>query len=73
MLPMKYGKLAEQSANAAKEISGLITEIKTESEKAVAAMAEGDRQVQEGSSVVKEVGGSIKSIIDFILPKWRKT
>jgi len=55
-------KLAEQSANAAQEIYGLITTVQNESKKAVEAMAAGAAQVAAGGKVIGEVGASIKAI-----------
>ncbi len=59
-------KLAEQSANATKEISGLIAEIQAESQRAVETMAEGSRQVEAGSAVVREAGKSFNNIINAV-------
>ena len=59
-------KLAEQSANAAKDINQLIMQVQSESEKAVVAMAEGSKQVNEGGVVVKDVGQSFTAILDSI-------
>ncbi|MDI6906094.1 MAG: methyl-accepting chemotaxis protein [Thermoanaerobacterales bacterium] len=55
-------KLAEQSANAAKEIYGLITTVQSESKKAVEVMAAGAAEVTAGSKVINEVGANIKAI-----------
>ncbi|WP_027365869.1 methyl-accepting chemotaxis protein [Desulfotruncus alcoholivorax] len=55
-------KLAEQSANAAKEIYELITAVQDESGKAVEVMAAGAADVTEGSKVINEVGANIKAI-----------
>ncbi|RYD05839.1 hypothetical protein N752_08065 [Desulforamulus aquiferis] len=59
-------KLAEQSASAAKDITELIGGVQLGSEKAVAAMLEGRRQVSEGVLVVEEVGNSFKGITTSI-------
>ena len=59
-------KLAEQSANAAKDINQLIVQLQSESEKAVVAMTEGNKQVNEGGVVVKDVGQSFTAIKDSI-------
>jgi methyl-accepting chemotaxis protein len=55
-------KLAEQSANAAKEIYELITTVQNETGKAVEVMAAGAAEVTEGSKVINEVGTNIKAI-----------
>ncbi len=59
-------KLAEQSANAAKEIYSLINTIQVESQKAVQSMAESDREVESGTKVLEEVGFSFKEIISSV-------
>ncbi|GBF33999.1 methyl-accepting chemotaxis protein [Desulfocucumis palustris] len=59
-------KLAEQSAGAAKEINQLITQVHSESQKAVATMAEGNQRVKEGAEVAGDVGENIKGIIDVV-------
>lgn len=59
-------KLAEQSAGAAKEIYGLITAIQEESRRAVESMKEGSDQVQAGSAVVRDVGGTLEKIITAV-------
>lgn len=59
-------KLAEQSAQAAKEIKQLIGAIQKESNLAVASMQEGSKQVDTGSQVVYEVSQSFKEIINAV-------
>lgn len=59
-------KLAEQSANAAKEIGHMIGEVQSKSTLAVSAMSAGDSQVMEGAVVVDEVGRNFKTIIDSV-------
>jgi len=59
-------KLAEESANATKEISNLVNAIQAGSQRAVESMAEGGKEVQEGTRVVHEVGESFKKIIESI-------
>jgi methyl-accepting chemotaxis protein len=59
-------KLAEQSANATKEISGLVSAIQIESQKAVSNMAEGGREVEAGTRVVQEVGQNFRNIISAV-------
>lgn len=56
-------KLAEQSANAAKEIHQLITSIQQEINKAVQSMADSVGQVKKGSTVVLDVGTTFANII----------
>jgi Methyl-accepting chemotaxis protein len=56
-------KLAEQSADAAKEIYALITAIQQESQKAVQSMDQGLEQVQAGQGVVKDVNVTFEKII----------
>lgn len=55
-------KLAEQSAEATEEIADLIKEIQTETGRAVEAMEEGTREVEEGSNVVMSAGGAFNKI-----------
>jgi methyl-accepting chemotaxis protein len=55
-------KLAEQSHGAAKQIAILIHEIQSETEKAVAAMSAGIREVSLGNEVVNTAGKSFAEI-----------
>lgn len=59
-------KLAEQSAEAAKEIYQLIHDVQAESEKAVAAVEGGVGDVAEGVAVVGDVGKSFIGIIEAV-------
>ena len=59
-------KLAEQSANAAKEIHTLITAIQSESQKAVASMADGEKEVETGTEVIGEVKAHFEAIIESV-------
>ena len=59
-------RLAEQSANATKEIRNLINAIQVESQKAVESMLVGGREVEAGTKVVRAVGGNFKQIIDTV-------
>ncbi len=73
-------KLAEQSEEAAKQITDLIKEIQADTDKSVAAMAEGTREVKQGTAVVNassegfekintlidEVSANVKGISDSI-------
>ncbi len=55
-------KLAEQSQEAAKQISELIAEIQGKTGQAVAAMAAGTEEVQKGTTVVDKAGTTFKEI-----------
>ncbi len=55
-------KLAEQSQDAAQHIATLISEIQTDTDKAVVAMSEGTREVKEGTEVVTAAGQAFKEI-----------
>lgn len=59
-------KLAEQSANATKEINNLIRAIQHESQTAVESMAEGGKEVEVGTRIVQEVGANFKEIIGAV-------
>ncbi len=59
-------QLAEQSANAAKDINQMIGRVQEESVKAVEAMASGNNQVKGGAVVVAEVGRNFESIIGAV-------
>ena len=59
-------KLAEQSQEAAKQIASLICEIQGETNKAVAAMNEGTREVSIGIEVVNTAGKSFTEISKMI-------
>lgn len=62
-------KLAEQSQEAAKQITELIIQIQSETEKAVLAMNDGTREVKLGSEVVNTAGqafSQIRSLIDGV-------
>jgi len=62
-------KLAEQSEEAAKQIAGLIYEIQGDTDRAVAAMNEGTREVKVGAEVVQSAGqsfGQIAKLIDDV-------
>jgi len=56
-------KLAEQSAEAAKQISTLIMEIQTETDKAVKAMTSGTEEVKGGIEVVARAGSAFEEIV----------
>ncbi|MEG6584754.1 methyl-accepting chemotaxis protein [Dendrosporobacter sp. 1207_IL3150] len=55
-------KLAEQSRQAAQQITGLINEIQTDTSNAVLAMAEGTREVMLGNEVVDYAAKSFSNI-----------
>ena len=55
-------KLAEQSHDAAKKISTLITHIQNETTKAVEAMNSGTQEVRKGTEVVNNAGQAFRNI-----------
>jgi len=59
-------KLAEQSANAAKEIAGLITRVQSGVSQAVSAMDKGITEVQSGVQVANTAGRSLQEIIEAV-------
>ncbi len=59
-------KLAEQSQEAAKEISGLITEIQSDTGKAVESMKDGTQEVETGAKVVQQAGVAFDKISEHI-------
>ncbi|HEY3424126.1 MAG TPA: methyl-accepting chemotaxis protein, partial [Negativicutes bacterium] len=59
-------KLAEQSQEAAKNITELIQEIQGDTDKAVIAMNEGSREVKVGTEVVASAGRSFSEIAELI-------
>lgn len=59
-------KLAEQSQEAAKQIAALIFEIQSETDKAVAAMSDGTREVKVGTEVVNSAGQAFKEIVTLV-------
>lgn len=59
-------KLAEQSQEAAKQITTLITEIQTDTAKAVAAMIDETQQVKRGTEVVDKAGKTFDEITTFV-------
>ena len=54
--------LAEQSQDAAKKITGLISEIQRDTAKAVAAMENGTKEVEIGVNVVTSAGNAFQNI-----------
>lgn len=59
-------KLAEQSQTAAKEIEQLITEIQSDTGRAVDAMDKGTREVKAGATVVQEAGSAFSKIYQMV-------
>ena len=59
-------QLAEQSQEAAKQIAALIAEIQAETDKAVAAMHDGTREVKIGAEVVNSAGQAFKEIVALV-------
>jgi len=59
-------KLAEQSADSAKEIYRLIQEVQSESGKAVSVMGRSEEEFFSGMKVVNEVGAYFRSIIEKV-------
>jgi len=59
-------KLAEQSASAANEITGLIKEIQDSVEGAINAMDHGSREVSEGVHMASNAGTSLQQIIKAV-------
>ncbi|MDU4959097.1 MAG: methyl-accepting chemotaxis protein [Sporomusaceae bacterium] len=59
-------KLAEQSQEAAKQIATLIGGIQGETDKAVAAMNDGTREVKVGAEVVNAAGQAFQEIVALV-------
>ena len=59
-------KLAEQSQEAAKKIANLISEIQSETDRAVVAMSDGTREVKVGTEVVNSAGQAFKQIVALV-------
>lgn len=59
-------KLAEQSQEAAKQIASLISEIQSETDKAVVAMNIGSREVKLGTGTVDSAGRTFNQIVKII-------
>jgi len=55
-------KLAEQSQDAAKKIAVLIGQIQSDTDRAVSAMASGNREVRQGTEVVNAAGEAFSEI-----------
>ncbi len=59
-------KLAEQSQDAAKQIAALISEIQSDTDKAVVAMENGTREVKLGAEVVNDSGKAFQEIANMV-------
>ncbi len=59
-------KLAEQSQEAAKQITCLISGIQIDTESAITAMNDGTREVKVGANVVNNAGQAFKAIVSLI-------
>jgi methyl-accepting chemotaxis protein len=59
-------KLAERSSHATKEIAGLIGEVRQVTDAAVAAMADGAREVAAGASLARESGRAIDELAQAV-------
>ncbi|MBW7956348.1 MAG: type IV pili methyl-accepting chemotaxis transducer N-terminal domain-containing protein [Deltaproteobacteria bacterium] len=56
-------KLAERTTKATKEISGMISAIQGETGKAVSAMSDGSKKVENGVSLANSAGSALKQIV----------
>ena len=59
-------KLAEESEDAAKKIADLVRDIQRDTDKAVAAMEAGAREVETGTEVVTGAGAAFREIVTLI-------
>ncbi len=59
-------KLAEQSQDAAKKIAELIGDIQGDTDRAVAAMNDGTREVKTGAEVVTTTGAVFREIVELV-------
>lgn len=59
-------KLAEQSGEATKQISGLITQIQDDTQNAVSAMNKGTQEVSVGADVVKTANKAFREINNLV-------
>lgn len=60
-------KLAEQSQDAAKQIAALISEIQTDTSKAVLTMETGTQEVKRGTEVIHIAGNAFKEIETLVM------
>jgi methyl-accepting chemotaxis protein len=58
-------KLAERTTSATKEVAHMVESIQSETKKAVGAMHDGTRQVQEGVKTTSRAGDSLQHIIQM--------
>ena len=58
-------KLAERTTTATKEIANMIEAVQTETRRAVGAMEDGTRQVQQGVETTNKAGSALKEIIQM--------
>ena len=63
MVADEVRKLAERTTSATKEIAQMIRTVQQETKVAVAAMEEGNKQVEEGVKTTAQAGDSLKQII----------
>lgn len=66
-------KLAEQSQEAAKQITGLITDVQSKIESAVAIMGEGKQEVDSGTNIVSDAGRRFGEILHMIRDMTKQT
>jgi methyl-accepting chemotaxis protein len=59
-------KLAEQSAEAAQQIGGIVSEIQKETGKAVHSMDKGTQEVTTGTKVVEKAGDTFEQVVLFV-------
>jgi methyl-accepting chemotaxis protein len=59
-------KLAERSARATKDITGLIKGIQVETSEAVTVMEEGTREVEEGTKLADQAGAALREIEQIV-------
>ncbi|SEJ20319.1 methyl-accepting chemotaxis protein [Propionispira arboris] len=59
-------KLAEQSAEAAQQIGGIVGEIQKETGKAVHSMDKGTHEVTAGTNVVEKAGATFEQVVLFV-------
>ncbi|AFH66251.1 methyl-accepting chemotaxis protein [Paenibacillus caseinilyticus] len=65
-------KLAEQSAQAADHIRGLISEVQSEINRAVQSMKEGNQAVNEGTALAENVSAAFGDIITAVEDTFRR-
>ena len=65
-MAQEVGKLAEESGEATKKIAQLVSEMQQSTEKAVASMEEGTKEVTHGTVVVSDADTSFRKIQGLI-------